>query len=172
MGLFKKENSKTKDNQISVGNEDSSYNFTKDIDMMTTSEKVEYVKDLIKQLEANKKHTLLLITFNLALFGLIIKSVLLSEAIVLNFCERKFIFITMICLVIGTGAFINWYFRLNLLRIKATTLFITKKITEACKIHYPDNGYYEKYGIISIIGNIFTIIAILILVFEILYRIW
>jgi len=137
------------------------------------SEEIEYLKDLIEQLESDKKYTLLFITFNIAILTLVTNGIVLNtEPISLNLFEKIIMSTAMFLIFIGTIAFLKWYVELHILRIKKTDLFLTKDISEARKTHYPGNDFFKNKSLIFLIGSYSTGIAIFLFVIEIMYRIW
>ncbi|MDR2065669.1 MAG: hypothetical protein LBP85_08200 [Prevotellaceae bacterium] len=140
---------------------------------LLTEDEKEYVKDLAMNIESDKKYNLLLITFNLATIVIVINGIIFSEnQMILNVFEKITISFGLLSISVGTVCFFNWFMKLHLLRIETTDLFITKKIENARKQHYPGEEFFKKHSFVFKLGSWATGIGILCFIAEMFFRIW
>ncbi|MEI6754987.1 MAG: hypothetical protein WCK78_17710 [Paludibacter sp.] len=136
-------------------------------------EKIEYIKELVAQIESDKKYTLLFITFNLTVMALIINSYILkNEPIIISLFEKITITIAIVFNFIGVIGFLSWYVLLHLLRIEKSDLFISHDIENSRRKHYPGNEFFKKNSLAFRVGYYSTGISIINYIIIILYRIW
>jgi hypothetical protein len=136
-----------------------------------SAEEIEYIKELIAQLESDKKYNLLFTTFNLAIVSLTVNAcIFASQPIIFSLVEKYLLSIGLIALIIGSIGLSLWFVKLHVLRIETTDLFNTKEITKARKKH---NGeFYKKNSFWHKIGYIFSDIGYGFFIIEILIRLW
>jgi|GEM_PF-4608532 len=136
-------------------------------------EKIEYIKELVAQIESDKKFTLLFITFNLTVMTLIINSYIIkNEFIIVSLFEKITITIAIVFNFIGVLGFLRWYVLLHLLRIEKSDLFISQDIDTSRKTHFPGNEFFKRNSFSFKVGSYSTGISIISYIIIIIIRIW
>jgi hypothetical protein len=129
---------------------------------MTDTEKREYFRELIHNLESQQKYVLLYITFTLALLAVVFNRFFpANHADPLTLSTRILWF--LIFAGLGTSALCNfvWVGFLNRLSVKAIDYLVTLDLDDARRIHYPGESFYHEHGWVLRLAKITLTIGVL-----------
>jgi hypothetical protein len=141
---------------------------------MANGQSNNYAKELINQIESDKKSVILFVSFDLALIALTLNFVIFkNNMFIFGPFSKLILIISLLAISLSAFLYFNWYRLLHTERIKITSYFYTNSMEELegfYKMH-AENGIYKKKGWIlklshysmglGIFGYIFIIILLI-----------
>lgn len=122
---------------------------------MENEDKREYIKALIQNLEGQKKFTMLMVTFPIAILALLLNKFLVVPSPSNYSASQSVILLcSFVSLALAAAMQFVWVTLLHLLAIKAVDSLATLDVDALRKVHYPGESFWKKWGWIQTSGSI------------------